>query len=147
MNLLTHRFFTYFTDAHARSLAEYSEEIPCNADTLLFEEGDPSDCLYVVLEGQVELTKKAPDGTKVPLATIEAGDYFGEMGIISDKPRSTGARTTVFSRLGKIPGPPLMRILQEEPFVTLHLFRTILDHLRKANDRYVADVPKKGKGK
>ena len=145
MNLLTHRFFTYFTDAHAKSLAEYAEELPCNADTTLFEEGDTSDCLYVLLEGQVELTKRAQDGTRIRLALIEAGDYFGEMGIISDKPRSTGARTTTFSRVAKIPGSPLMRILQEEPFVTLHLFRTILDHLRKSNDRYVAEVLKKGK--
>lgn len=145
MNVLAHRFFTYFTEAHARALAEFTEELSVNEQTVLFDEGDPSDCLYLVLEGQVELSKKSRDGTQVHLAMVEAGDYFGEMGIISDKPRGTRAMTTAFTRIAKIAGPPLLRILQEEPHVTLQLFRTILDHLRWANERYVEEVLKKGK--
>lgn len=147
MNLLAHPFFTYFSDRHARALAEFAEEFPCNENTILFEEDDAADCVYVVLEGEVELSKKTQTDRQINIAMVKAGDYFGEMGILSDKPRSARATTTTYSRVAKIPGPVLLRILNEERgYVTLQLLRTIVEHLRRANERYVEEVLKREKG-
>ena len=138
MNLLTHPFFTYFSDISARALAEYVDEVTINDDTLLFEEGDPSEHVYLVLEGKVELSKKAGDNRQISISTVKTGDYFGEWGVLDEHPRSTRATSRGVVRVAKIPGPPLIRILNQEPaYVTLQLVRTLLAHLRRTNDRFV----------
>ena len=147
MDLLNHKFFNYFSDTGAKALAEYVEEIPYNDQTVVFEEGDPSNEIYLILEGAVELTKRAKNGQQIQISTAQAGDYFGEMGVLDDAPRSTRAATHGFTRLAKIPGAPLMRVLNQEPaYVTLQLVRAILINLRRTNDRLVeqsATSPKK----
>ncbi len=144
MNLLNHRFFTYFSDAGAKSLAEYSEEVTLNDETILFNEADPSECVYLLLEGRVELSKSSGGDKQVGILTVEAGDYFGEMGVLDNNPRSTCATCRGLTRVAKVPGPPLLRILHQEPaYVTLQFLRTILEPLRRANERFVAEVLKK----
>ncbi len=143
MNLLNHPFFAHFSDIGARALADYTEEITCNNGTLLFDEADPSDCIYLLLEGQVELSKVSGGSQQIHLATVEAGNFFGEMGILDDNLRSARATCMGVVRIAKIPGPPLLRILQQEPaYVTLQLLRTILGRLRHTNDRFVKEVLK-----
>ncbi|MDD2709892.1 MAG: cyclic nucleotide-binding domain-containing protein [Verrucomicrobiae bacterium] len=137
--LLNNRFFTYFTEAGARALAEYAEEISFNDQTILFEEGDPSDCFYLLTEGQIELSKKSGDGRRqVILQRVSPGDYFGEMGILDGNPRSARATSRGASRVARIPGTPLLRILNQEPArAGLHFFQNIMDNLRASNERVV----------
>jgi CRP-like cAMP-binding protein len=141
VNLLLNQFFASFTEAGARALAAYVEEATVNDRTLLFKEEDPTDCLYLVLEGRVELTKRTADGKEVLIETVEAGDYFGEMGILDGSPRSTRAVTRGPVRMAKIPCVPFLRILQEEPArASLAIFRKILEHLRNSNARIVREL-------
>jgi CRP-like cAMP-binding protein len=57
---------------------------------VLFEEGAHGDWIYVVDEGEVELSKKV-DGQKVVIEILKAGDIFGEMAYIDKTPRSATA--------------------------------------------------------
>jgi len=144
MNLLNHRFFTYFSDTGAKSLAEYTEEFTLNPDTVLFQEGDPAEHVILVLDGKVELIKKLDGGKEVNITTVEPGDYFGEWGVLDEQPRSTHAICSGITRVAKIPGPSLLRILHQEPaYVTLQMLRTILKHLRRSNERFVEAMLKK----
>ncbi len=59
---------------------------------LLFREGEPGDRMYVVLEGQVRISKTIPGVGEEALAFLERGDYFGEMALIDNAPRSADAR-------------------------------------------------------
>ncbi len=59
-------------------------------DTVLFREGDVGKEMYVIQSGRVNVTKKVRDVEKV-LATLGQGEFFGEMAIISNKPRTATA--------------------------------------------------------
>ncbi len=143
MNLLSHRFFTYFSEARAKSLAEYASDFFCDEKTILFKEGDPSDQVFLLIEGKVDLVKSVKDGKDVTIATVNEGEYFGEMGILDDKPRSASAVAASFVHIAKIPSTVLLRALNEEPaYVTIQLLKTVLDHLRQSNDRYVEEIAK-----
>lgn len=145
MNLLAHRFFSYFSEARARALAEYASDFFCDEKTVLFNEGDPSDQVFLLLEGKVDLVKRVKDGKDVTIASVDEGGYFGEMGILDDKPRSAAAVAATFVHVAKIPSTVLLRTLNEEPaYVTIQLLKTVLDHLRESNDRYVEEIAKRG---
>ena len=61
------------------------------AGTALFRQGDPSDRIYVVERGQVDVVRDTPDG-EVLLATLGPGEHLGEMGPLFGLPRSATVR-------------------------------------------------------
>jgi CRP/FNR family cyclic AMP-dependent transcriptional regulator len=65
---------------------------------MVFHEGDPGRALFVVVQGQVAITRSTPRGDHV-LRTLNAGDAFGEMALIDDARRSGGARVVEPARL------------------------------------------------
>jgi len=65
----------------------------------IFEQGDRSELVYVIDEGQVAIERTLADGAVEPLATLGPGDYFGELGPLLGFPRSATARAAGEVRL------------------------------------------------
>ena len=61
------------------------------AGDTLFDQGDPSDLIYIVETGQVDVIRDTPDG-ELLLATLGPGDHLGEMGPLFGLPRSAAVR-------------------------------------------------------
>ena len=58
----------------------------------LFRQGDPSDLVYVIQTGEIEIVRERADGTEEHVTVIGAGGYFGELGPMLNLPRSASAR-------------------------------------------------------
>ena len=71
------------------------EELELGAREVVFSQGDRSDLVYVVEEGEVEIYQVLVDGTEELLSTIGPGRYFGELGPMLGLPRSASARARV----------------------------------------------------
>jgi len=78
-------------------------ELMLGAGEVLFVQGDRSDLVYVVDEGEIELYRLRADGLEEHLLNIGAGNYFGELGPMLGLPRSACARALVPSRLTSYP--------------------------------------------
>jgi hypothetical protein len=59
---------------------------------VIFREGDPGDRMYAVLDGAVEVFHQEGDGPEILIATLERGQYLGEMALLSNAPRVASAR-------------------------------------------------------
>ena len=75
------------------------EELRLGAGELVFEQGSRGDLVYIVEAGAVDIFRTRSDGTEEPLATIAAGDYFGELGPTLNLPRSASARAATATTL------------------------------------------------
>jgi CRP/FNR family cyclic AMP-dependent transcriptional regulator len=73
-------------------LSTLSKERQLRPGEVIFQEGDPGDAMYVVLEGRVRISKHIPGAGEEALAILERGDYFGEMALIDRQPRSAEAK-------------------------------------------------------
>jgi CRP-like cAMP-binding protein len=73
-------------------LASVSKQLQFRAGQTIFREGEAGEHLYVVLEGKVRISKNVPGAGEEALSFLERGDYFGEMALIDDRPRSADAR-------------------------------------------------------
>lgn len=99
------------------------------AGALVFAEGDPGDCAYIVEAGEVDIHVVDGD-SRLRLATRVAGELFGEMAIIDDKPRSASASAVTDCTLLMITRDQLnQRIARADPILRMCM-NVVLDHLR-----------------
>lgn len=73
-------------------LASLSREERFEPGQTIFREGEHGEKMYIVAEGTVMISKSIPGVGEEALAFLERGDYFGEMALIEDRPRSADAR-------------------------------------------------------
>ena len=111
-------------------LERFARDFP--AGTVLFEEGQPGQDMYVVLSGQVEIRRKVGE-TEHVLAVLVAGDFFGEMAILNARPRSATAVTRVESRLLQIEGRMFEAMLRARPEIALRIIKALAMRLENAN--------------
>ncbi len=113
------------------------QHIPAHHD--LFLQGETGDALYVILAGQVEIIQTL-DGAPVRLATFHAGEYFGEMALLDDEPRSASARTLQDSVLLQVRKQDLLELVREHPSLFTDAARVLSARLREMNSRRLADL-------
>jgi len=123
-------------------LASLSTELRLAAGEILFREGDHGDTLYVVLEGRVRISKRIPGAGEEALAIVERGDYFGEMALIDNQPRSADAKAHDEGAVVlAIPRQVLEGILDIHKVSSIRLLellcRLIAQRLREIDDKLV----------
>jgi CRP-like cAMP-binding protein len=100
--------------------------------TVLFEEGQPGDYMYVVQAGEVEIRRQVGETQRV-LAVLLAGEFFGEMAILNGRPRSATAVVRTDARLLVIEGKTFEAMLRARPEIALRIIKTIAARLESAN--------------
>ncbi|MCI4626173.1 MAG: cyclic nucleotide-binding domain-containing protein [Candidatus Magnetoovum sp. WYHC-5] len=84
-------FFSFMTDEEMLKLLKMCKCRNYKKDDVIFEEGQAGDRFYVVIEGKVGIYKGLAYGESEQLATIKEGEFFGEMAILDNSPRSANA--------------------------------------------------------
>lgn len=101
----------------------------------VFIQGDPGVGMYVIAEGTVEISDSH---CPAPLAELQQGDFFGELSLMDDSPRSASAVARTECRLLCIFRPDLMDLINRYPRlgvnILLRLAGTIGERLRKTNE-------------
>jgi CRP-like cAMP-binding protein len=69
------------------------------AGEFVFHQGDAPDVAYLIISGRIEIFREDASGQRQPLATLEAGQMFGEIGVMDHTPRSASARALLESVL------------------------------------------------
>jgi putative ABC transport system ATP-binding protein len=67
-------------------------EVTLEEGQYLFRQGDPSDLVYIIESGEVEILREKSDGSQEHLASIGEGSYFGELGPMLNLPRTASVR-------------------------------------------------------
>jgi CRP/FNR family cyclic AMP-dependent transcriptional regulator len=127
-----------FSDLSEAELARFAEvtrerEYPRNS-VILFED-DPGDALYIVSSGQVKVVLIGEDGREVILSVLGDGDFFGEMSLIDDEPRSAHVIAMKDSHLLVLRRDDFQQQLQQHPSVALKLLRVLVQRLRRADEK------------
>ena len=105
-----------------------------DAGTVLFREGDPGDFMYVVHAGEVEIRRNVGDHERV-LAVLPAGEFFGEMALINQRPRSATAVVRVPSRLLVIEPRTFEAMIRGKTEIAVRLIKTLAARLERANNQ------------
>ena len=102
--------------------------------TVLISEGDQSDFLYVILEGKVKVFVSDESGKEAILNIQGPGEYFGELALIDEVPRSASVMTLMPSRLAFVSRLDFEACLAKHPNLALKLIRTLTHRIRSLTD-------------
>ena len=97
---------------------------------ILFSEGDLGTDMFIIQSGTVELLKAIGGQTRV-LATLDKGDFFGEMSVLEDVPRSASARAKTDVELVRINGATFDAMLRGNPEIAVRMMRKLSRRLRE----------------
>jgi CRP-like cAMP-binding protein len=112
------------------ALDRFAREFP--AETVLFEEGQPGHVMYIVVAGEIEIRRRVGDAERV-LAVLADGEFFGEMAILSGRPRSATAVVRSAARLLVIDGTTFEAMLRARPEIALRLIKALAARLEATN--------------
>jgi len=119
--------FAGLSRAQLGSVASIADEIDLREGKVLTREGERGREFFVMLDGQVEIRRK---GRK--LATRKAGDFFGEIALVSNLPRVATATATTPVRVLVIRDNEFRRLLERTPSIALTVLAAVAERLPTA---------------
>ena len=129
-------------DDAAEFLSQMSER-RVTAGEPLFREGEVGDGLFIIVEGSVSITRRNAKGGERELAVLTKDEVFGEMNLISDRPRTSGVRGKSDCRLLFFPRSEFQSLLRKGnrgATVLLLYFARVLAGRLDANNRKMMEV-------
>ncbi|HKC25303.1 MAG TPA: Crp/Fnr family transcriptional regulator [Thermoanaerobaculia bacterium] len=96
-------------------------------------QGQPGDLLFVIVRGRVSVMILSPDGREVVLTTLGEGDYFGEMALLDDSPRSASVVASERSELAILTRQVFFDLLRTNFSLTRALLSSFSRRIRQAN--------------
>ncbi len=133
--LLKVPLFSQLEPAELERVTEISRERTYPRNSVILFEDDPGDALYVVAEGQVKVVLIGEDGREVILSVLGEGEFFGEMALIDDEPRSAHVIAMEDSTLLVLRREDFQGILKQTPSIALALLRELSRRLRRVDEK------------
>jgi CRP/FNR family transcriptional regulator, cyclic AMP receptor protein len=137
--------FEALDEEETRALRAGVTDVELARGERLFDEGDPGDRLYVVLDGKIKLTRTAADGRENLTGLVGPGEMFGELSLFDPRPRTMSASAVTDVRLAALAHDDLRSWLTTHPDVAMHLLAALARRLRRTNeimsDLVFTDVP------
>jgi len=127
--------FSQLTPSDLQRVEELARERVYPKNSVILFEDDPGDALYVVKQGQVKVVLIGEDGREVILSVLGEGQFFGEMALLDDEPRSAHVIAMEDSTLIVLRREDFQGILGQSPALALALLRELTRRLRRADEK------------
>jgi signal transduction histidine kinase len=124
-------------------LVGVARERAYSPQTVVVREEDAGDTFFVILQGQVEVTKQIDSQTERVLQRYGPGEFFGEIALIEPSPRSATVRTLTASTLLAIDKDDFETVLAQYSAMALTVMRKLAQRLRRADQTAIAELRQK----
>ncbi len=122
--------FALLDEQERAVLAERVEVVHFDEKQVVFNVGDPGDSMYVLKSGEVEVSVKTKTGEPVVLERAKAGDFFGEISLLDEGPRTASAQATSTCEAIEIDRGDLDELFRLKPAAALDLLAATGRRLR-----------------
>ena len=131
--LRTVPIFSELSDEDITSLAHLALRKRYPKDTVVFFENEEGDFFFTILEGRIKVTILGDDGREVILSVLGRGDFFGEMALLDNEPRSATAIAVEDTELLSLHRNDFQSVLADNRSIMSALIRILTARLRRAN--------------
>jgi len=137
--LKTVPLFASFPEDQLRMLTTMVTRKSTPRSTTIMAGGDPTDSLYIVLSGRLKVMMSDSEGKEVILSILGPGEFFGEMGMLDDEPRSATVITIEPCELLSIAKRDFKKCLADNFEMAMAVMRGLVKRLREA-DRKIGSL-------
>lgn len=144
LNLLAR--IPFFTNLPADELDRIMSELDVvhlEPRQILFQEGDTGERMYVVVSGELEILKAPGSDDELILNRIQAGEYIGEMSLVTGAPRTASVRANGEVMLLSMSREKLMDLLQRHPHLASDMVTVLAHRLDNTNEATFRDLTEK----
>jgi CRP/FNR family cyclic AMP-dependent transcriptional regulator len=99
-------------------------------NTVIISEGDNSDSMYMVLNGKVKVYLSDDEGKEIIINILKEGDYFGELALLDESPRSASVMTLEDCKFAVLSKVAFDECLKSNPEIALQVIRGLSARLR-----------------
>jgi len=125
--------FSELTEPDIATLARVGTRRRYPKDTVVFFENEEGDFFFMILEGRIKVTILGDDGREIILSVLSAGDFFGEMALLDNEPRSATAIAIEESELLSLHRTDFQNVISDNRGIMSALIRILTARLRRAN--------------
>jgi CRP-like cAMP-binding protein len=133
--LRTVPIFSELSDEDIQSLARLATRRRYPKDTVVFFENEEGDFFFMIVEGRIKVSILGDDGREVILSMLGPGDFFGEMALLDNEPRSATAIAADETELLSLHRSDFQSVLTENRSITSALIKILSARLRHANQQ------------
>ena len=137
--LKTVPIFSLFSDHELAALFPAVQHRSYPRHAFMLRAGEHSDALYIILSGRAKVVIDDGEGREVTLSTIGASEFFGEMSLIDDKPRSASVEALEPCEVLYISKAAFMACLKDNFDAAMLILKSVVGRLREA-DRKIASL-------
>jgi CRP-like cAMP-binding protein len=127
--------FSELQDSELNKIGNILASRTFNRNTTVLIEEDTGSTMFIILKGSVKITRISEDGREVILSILNEGDFFGEMSILDDEPRSANAVTLENCQLLVIHRKDFFQMLNDYPQITINLLKEFAHRLRRGDSQ------------
>ena len=121
------------TPPELEAISKHATTREYRARTVLMNEGDETDNLYIILEGRVRAYVSDADGREAVLSVMGPGEYFGEIAF-DEGPRSASVITLEPCRMLVVPGEDFADFVKSSPDFAVHFIHRLIGRIRTLTD-------------
>lgn len=125
--------FSGFSDGDLTAILQKAAFMEVGKGSYIFYRGDPSDGVYFVVAGSVQIIIDSDDKREIIVYSVEEGDLLGELSIFENHRRSATAVVISDAKLFKIANEEFLDIINRRPSVAVNLSRILVNRLLAAN--------------
>ncbi len=125
--------FAGLDDNDLESLIAVTARRKYSRDAVIFFEQDLGDSMFMILSGSVKVAILSEDGREIILSLLTDNDFFGEMSLLDNEPRSATAIAKMDTEVAVLHQKDFLAIVQRQPRVLINLLSVLSSRLRKAN--------------
>ncbi|MBF0291596.1 MAG: Crp/Fnr family transcriptional regulator [Nitrospinae bacterium] len=125
--------FKGFSDGDLTAILQKAAFMEVGKGSYIFYRGDPSDGVYFVVEGSVQVIIDSDDKREIIVYSVDEGDILGELSIFENHSRSATAIAITDARLLRIANDDFVDTINRRPSVAINLSKILVDRLRAAN--------------
>jgi CRP-like cAMP-binding protein len=129
------KLFSGISARSMRALAERCRLESIDKGEILFFQTDAAEAAYVLRSGRISLLLNNADGRFLVLDDMRPGEVFGELGVLTCKPRSASALARADSEVLVIPRATFLKLLDEEPRIARRVLEITAGRLQRSTER------------
>jgi CRP/FNR family cyclic AMP-dependent transcriptional regulator len=140
--------FHEFTSDEITAFLELVEPLTVKAGDAIVKQDEHGDCMYILVSGKASVIHRK-EGKQFELATLGAGDFFGELALVDEGPRSADVEAIEDCTVLRIPQSLVRALAGVYPSAAFKLLvavgRVLVSRLRKGNQKYIDSLLLAGK--